>query len=81
MNNPNEIHKYDLIHIDGGHDTEIVLSDFNSCKILTANDGVTIFDDYNYPNIYKFINEKISLNQIVPYSNIGLLKTKFTFCL
>ena len=79
FDNPNEIHKYDLIHIDGGHDTEIVLSDFNSCKLLTANDGITIFDDYNYPNISNFIDEKISTNEIVPFITFGLLKTNLHF--
>lgn len=79
LNNPSQIHKYDLIHIDGGHDTEIVTSDFNSCKLLSANSGVTIFDDYNYPNIRKFIDEKISLNQIVSYRTFGLLKTNLHF--
>ena len=77
--NPNEIHKYDLIHIDGGHDTNVVVSDFNSCKVLTSKNGITIFDDYDYNNIKNVIDAKLLSDEIEAVEGIGLVKTNLHF--
>lgn len=78
-NNPNEMHKYDLIHIDGGHDDDVVISDFNNCKLLTAENGITIFDDYDYGNIRSVIDEKLLSEEIESVDDLELAKTNLHF--
>jgi predicted O-methyltransferase YrrM len=79
LSNPTELNKYDLIHIDGGHDTHVVLSDFKTCKVLTAKDGITVFDDYDYDNIRNVIDAKLLSDEIEPAEGIGLVKTNLHF--
>jgi predicted O-methyltransferase YrrM len=52
----NELHTFDLIHIDGGHETETVENDFTCTQELLTKGGVVVFDDYNYYNIKEVIN-------------------------
>jgi predicted O-methyltransferase YrrM len=43
--------EFDLIHIDGGHDTHTVVNDFIYTQHLLKPNGIVVFDDYNYGNI------------------------------
>jgi predicted O-methyltransferase YrrM len=52
----NELHTFDLIHIDGGHETKTVENDFTCTQELLKKGGVVVFDDYNYHNIKEVIN-------------------------
>lgn len=37
--------KFDLLHIDGGHTTEIATADLINCKALASTHNIVIFDD------------------------------------
>jgi predicted O-methyltransferase YrrM len=60
---------YDLVHVDGGHDRDVVLSDIFSAIDLVAPDGLMILDDTNIDYISEiadacvrsgaFVEEKI----------------------
>jgi hypothetical protein len=41
---------YDLIHIDGGHSTEVANSDIINSYRLSKQGTILIMDDYNFPN-------------------------------
>lgn len=41
-------HKYDLIHIDGGHDENIAYQDIQNCKIYAHKNSIIILDDCYY---------------------------------
>jgi hypothetical protein len=44
--------KYDLIHIDGGHATEIASSDVIQSYRLSRNGTILIMDDYDFHNLH-----------------------------
>jgi predicted O-methyltransferase YrrM len=64
----NELHTFDLIHVDGGHETETVENDFNNTKHLLTENGIVIFDDYNFGNIYNIINHYVEQGVITKYT-------------
>jgi predicted O-methyltransferase YrrM len=43
---------YDLIHIDGGHSTEVATSDIINSYRLSRQGTILIMDDYNFPNLH-----------------------------
>jgi len=51
--------RFDMMHVDGGHHSSVVMSDYFNSLQLTNNDGIIIFDDYNLKNIKKFLDEKL----------------------
>ena len=62
-----ETELYDVIYIDGAHETEQVFKDVkNSWKILNVN-GILICDDYFYGNIYNNPNNvpSIAINKFI----------------
>jgi len=65
VDNPNDIKSYDLIHLDGGHVENVFKHDYMNSRKLIADEGVVIFDDYNYPHIKHFVDQKIKENEIV----------------
>jgi len=65
---------YDMIHIDGGHDTHTVVNDFIYTQQLLKNNGIVIFDDYNYHNIKEVIDYYIDKKIISEYQK-DLIKT------
>lgn len=67
--NKNELNTFDLIHIDGGHDTHTVVNDFIYTTQLLSRDGVAIFDDYNYDNIKNVIDYYENKSLIKEYLN------------
>ena len=50
LQNVNDI--YDLIHIDGGHATEIANSDIINTYRLSKQGTIIIMDDYDFPNLH-----------------------------
>ena len=44
--------KYDLIHIDGGHSTEVATSDIINSHRLSKQGTILIMDDYDFPNLH-----------------------------
>ena len=76
--NSNELHTFDLIHIDGGHETHAVVNDFIYTQQLLKPDGVIIFDDYNYNNIQTVIDYYIDRKVISKYSE-NLINTNLHY--
>ena len=66
---------FDLVHIDGGHGFLEFCADFYNCRYLVSNDGLTIFDDYDYPDIKRFIDNRVNANSIKRYQNANLKNT------
>jgi predicted O-methyltransferase YrrM len=54
LENDNE--KYDLIHIDGGHSTEIATSDIINSYRLSKKGTILIMDDYDFYNLHPLWN-------------------------
>ena len=50
---------YDLIHIDGGHSTEVAQSDIINAYRLSKQATVLIMDDYDFPNLHTLWNDHI----------------------
>lgn len=50
LQNINE--NYDLIHIDGGHSTEVAESDIINSYRLSKQGTILIMDDYDFPNLH-----------------------------
>jgi len=80
-NNPNEEKTYDMCHLDGGHTIDIFSCDYKNTKKLLNDDGVVIFDDYNYPDIFNFINNKILEKKIIVFNDDNKLKTTNLHCI
>jgi predicted O-methyltransferase YrrM len=57
--NPMEWNTYDLCHLDGGHTRDIFSVDYENMKHFMTKKGIVIFDDYDYPEIHSFIQEKM----------------------
>jgi hypothetical protein len=43
---------YDIIHIDGGHSTEVANSDIINSYRLSKQGTILIMDDYDFPNLH-----------------------------
>lgn len=79
IDNPNEVGTYDFIHIDGCHLEPVFSIDYHNCNKLINKNGVIIFDDYEYVDIYNFIQQKINKNEIVEYKDNNILQTNLHF--
>ena len=75
----NEPNTFDMIHIDGGHETHTVVNDFIYTQFLLKKDGVVIFDDYNFGNIKQVVDYYVSRNIIVKYNEDGLMETNLHY--
>jgi len=74
----NELHTFDLIHIDGGHETATVENDFTCTQELLTKDGVVVFDDYNFGNIRTVIDSYVEKGVISEYTE-DVVKTDLHF--
>jgi predicted O-methyltransferase YrrM len=79
MNNPDLKYKFDLIHIDGGHGIDEVVCDYNSTKFLSKDNCIFIFDDYDYPGIQKFIDDKLLNNEIKRVEDDNVINTNLHY--
>jgi predicted O-methyltransferase YrrM len=68
--------KYDLIHIDGGHSTEIAHSDTENSIRLSNDDCILIMDDVNCENLKNVWNDCINTYNLKDV-NFNLLPCKF----
>jgi len=66
---------FDLVHIDGGHGFLEFCADFYNCRYLVNDKSLIIFDDYDYPAINKFIDERLHIKSIKRYQNSNLKNT------
>ena len=53
--------EYDLIHIDGGHSTEVASSDVIQSYRMSRHGTVLIMDDYDFPNLHEMWDRFITL--------------------
>ena len=67
-----------MIHIDGGHETSTVVNDFIYTQFLLKEDGIIIFDDYNYGNIKNVIDYYVEKNVISKY-DVGIVNTNLHY--
>jgi predicted O-methyltransferase YrrM len=65
----NELNIFDMIHIDGGHETQTVMSDFIYTQFMLKQDGIVIFDDYNFGNIREVVDYYVQRQVITRYSS------------
>ena len=70
----NELNAFDMIHIDGGHETHTVVNDFIYTQQMLKKDGVVVFDDYNFGNIKNVIDYYVNRQVITQYTE-GLVET------
>jgi len=71
-NNKNLIGKYDLVHVDGGHDLNCISNDMKNANILTRINGIIVIDDTNCPEINNCVEQYISSGD---YIELELLST------
>lgn len=69
--------KYDIIHIDGGHDEKCVINDLINCKKFAHKDTLMIFDDTNATHISNIINKYCENNFIKEIDYSANLKKCF----
>jgi predicted O-methyltransferase YrrM len=62
---------YDLIHIDGGHSTEVAESDITNSYRLSKKGTILIMDDYDFPNLHELWDNYIDKYNLKPL-NINL---------
>ena len=79
IDNPNEVNSYDLIHLDGGHTIDIFSQDYSNSKKLILDNGIVIFDDYNYIDIRDFIHKILEKKEIIEYNDINIIKNNLHF--
>ncbi len=65
----NELNTFDMIHIDGGHETHTVVNDFIYTQFLLKPDGIVVFDDYNFGNIKEVVDYYVERNVITQYDD------------
>lgn len=61
--------KFDLIHIDGGHTTEVAESDIVNCYRNSKNGTILIMDDYDFPNLHMLWDTYIVKYGLKPLNN------------
>ena len=74
-----ELHTYDLCHIDGGHTPDVFTADFENIRYLSKKGSPVIFDDYDMGDIRAFVDAKIASNDIAKYEYTDLIKTMYHF--
>ena len=75
IKHPHNLKTFDLIHIDGGHEHLEFTSDFYYTSLLRSSECVFVFDDYDFPNIKKFLDDRLSSNIIRECKRDNLIRT------
>ena len=57
---------YDFIHIDGGHSTEVAISDIEQSYRLSKKGTILVMDDYNFENIHILWDNSILKYKLEP---------------
>lgn len=68
--------KFDLIHIDGGHQTEVASSDITHCLMMAKKETIFIMDDTNFDNLNILWQQFVSLCNLVDVPNMTLYPTQ-----
>lgn len=64
---------FDLLHIDGGQDDLVVLSDISNCQGYSKDDEhVVVIDDYNINNIQRIVDQFVRRCFVKPIENVLL---------
>lgn len=58
--------KYDVIHIDGGHDTTVAESDILQSYRLSLPGTLLIMDDYNFGHLHQLWDEYVARLGLIP---------------
>lgn len=66
---------FDFIHVDGGHNLPEVSSDYKEATRLIEPHCPIVFDDYDYPVIYTFLDERIARGEISTFNDTGIVDT------
>jgi hypothetical protein len=74
-----ELHTYDLCHIDGGHTPDIFVVDYHNIKSLSKVGSPVIFDDYDINDIRDFIHAMVAEKNIVAHAANRSAKTLYRF--
>lgn len=56
---PNITGNYDVIHIDGGHSSDVANSDIINSYRLSKQGTILIMDDYDFPNLHNIWNNYV----------------------
>jgi predicted O-methyltransferase YrrM len=62
--NAENVNSFDLVHLDGGHDTDTLVKDYYNSMLLLKKGGVIIVDDTDYPHINDFVNEQLESDNV-----------------
>ena len=57
--------KYDVVHVDGGHDDHCILNDMKNTDMLVKVNGIVIVDDTNSQVINKYVDLYLSTGNYV----------------
>jgi len=64
-NHPELMHKYDVVHVDGGHDEHCISNDMKNTDLLVKKNGIVIVDDTNCETINKYVDLYLSSGNYV----------------
>lgn len=79
LKNDNVLKTFDFCHIDGCHFEQVFREDFYNVKKLSKDNADILFDDYDYIDIKRFIDSKVSLGEIQQIMDDNLIKTNLHF--
>jgi len=79
MDNKSEMGTFDLCHIDGGHLYHVFSNDYHHVKFLSQENSAVIFDDFELPDIRRFLLDKINTNEIIQYHHNNIISTDLHF--
>ena len=71
--------RFDMIHVDGGHELQTVVNDFIYSRLLLKQKGIVVFDDYNLHNIKVTLDYHIERNTIEKVDSPNLLDTNLHY--
>ncbi len=70
-----EAQRFDMIHVDGGHELPTVVNDFIYSRFLLKPKGIVVFDDYNFYDIKVTLDYYIERNVIQKIDSPDIIDT------
>jgi len=64
---------FDFIHVDGGHETDVLSSDWKNSLELIKDNGIIVVDDTNYENIYNYVHDRIDDNEVIVFNHQNII--------
>ena len=71
--------RFDMIHVDGGHELQTVVNDFIYSRLLLKPMGVVVFDDYNLHNIKVTLDYHAERNVIKKVEHPNIIDTNLHY--